>query len=180
MPIYGLATDDKLYEFDVNQSEIGTIVSTPHDLRKWSFEEHPLKISLWGSVKDHFNPPPIMGYSYNTYPQDEGWMIRDSTECIELSSLSVHRLTQIFTPVPKPPNCEEAWNSRLSLNGLTINLARVWSSVDSFLTTPTDEKVWLNLVHRGLMVKARKILTRNADYATLVKSPSCTCCTVHH
>eukprot|EP00965_Chrysotila_dentata_P176575 5830803-Pleurochrysis_carterae.AAC.1 len=66
-----------------------------------------------------------MGYSYNTYPQDEGWIIRDSTECIKLSPLSVHRLTQIFTPASKPPNCEEAWNSCLSLNTLTIDWAGV-------------------------------------------------------
>eukprot|EP00965_Chrysotila_dentata_P117639 3886792-Pleurochrysis_carterae.AAC.1 len=31
-PIYGLANNDKLYELHVNQSGIGTIVSTPHDL----------------------------------------------------------------------------------------------------------------------------------------------------
>eukprot|EP00965_Chrysotila_dentata_P094251 3115927-Pleurochrysis_carterae.AAC.1 len=58
-------------------------------------------------LSDHFNPPPIMVYSYNnTYPQDEGWITRGSTEYFRLSSLSVHRLSQVFT-------CEEAWNSRL-------------------------------------------------------------------
>eukprot|EP00965_Chrysotila_dentata_P150567 4974301-Pleurochrysis_carterae.AAC.2 len=32
MPIYGSANNDKLYELHLNQSGIGTIVSTPHDL----------------------------------------------------------------------------------------------------------------------------------------------------
>eukprot|EP00965_Chrysotila_dentata_P104724 3459002-Pleurochrysis_carterae.AAC.1 len=160
-PIYGLADNDKLYEFHVNQSGIGTIVSTPHDLREWNCEEHLQKITVWGTTKDYFNPPPIIGYSYNTYPQDEGWVIRDSTECIRLSSLSVHRLTHIFTPESKPPNCEEAWNTRLSLNGISINWAEVWSSVGSFLTTPTDEKVWFKLVHRGLMVNGKESINKN-------------------
>eukprot|EP00965_Chrysotila_dentata_P154876 5117545-Pleurochrysis_carterae.AAC.1 len=35
-PIYGLADNDKLYELHVNQSGIGNIVSTPHDLREWN------------------------------------------------------------------------------------------------------------------------------------------------
>eukprot|EP00965_Chrysotila_dentata_P081159 2679090-Pleurochrysis_carterae.AAC.2 len=113
-PIYGLADNDKLYEFHVNHSGIGTIVSTPHDLRKWNCEEHLQKIALWGTTKDYFNPPPIMGYTYNTYPQDEGWLIRNSEESVRLSSLSVHRLTQIFTPVSKPPNCEETWNTSVT------------------------------------------------------------------
>eukprot|EP00965_Chrysotila_dentata_P092591 3055470-Pleurochrysis_carterae.AAC.1 len=97
-----------------------------------------------------------MGYAYNTFPQDEGWRIQNSDEVIRLSSLSVHELTQIFTPDSKPPNCEEAWNSRLSLNGINVDWAEVWSSVGSFLTTPTDEKVWFKLVHRGLMVNGKE------------------------
>eukprot|EP00965_Chrysotila_dentata_P082974 2737200-Pleurochrysis_carterae.AAC.1 len=118
-PIYGLAENDKLYEFHVNQSGIGTIVSTPHDLCEWNCEKHLQKIALWGKTKDYFNPPPIMGYAYNTYPQDEGWLIRNSNEDIRLSSLSVHRLTHLFTPDSKPPNCEEAWNTRLLLNKIS-------------------------------------------------------------
>eukprot|EP00965_Chrysotila_dentata_P257916 6213043-Pleurochrysis_carterae.AAC.1 len=160
-PIYGLANNDKLYELHVNQSGIGTIVSTPHDLCEWNCEEHLQKVAIWGTTKDYFNPPPIMGYSYNTYPQDEGWMIRDSSEFIRLSSLSVHRLTQIFTPKSKPPNCEEAWNSRLSINGISIDWAGVWSSVGTFLTTPTDEKVWFKLIHRGLMVNGKESVNKN-------------------
>eukprot|EP00965_Chrysotila_dentata_P217078 6189775-Pleurochrysis_carterae.AAC.1 len=35
-PIYGLANNDKLYELHVNQSGIGTTVSTPHDLCEWN------------------------------------------------------------------------------------------------------------------------------------------------
>eukprot|EP00965_Chrysotila_dentata_P034615 1152869-Pleurochrysis_carterae.AAC.1 len=155
-PIYGVANNDKLYELHVNQSEIGTIVSTPHNLCEWNCEDHLQKITLWGKIKDYFNPPPIMGYAYNTYPQDEGWLLRNSNEEIRLSSLSVHRLTLFFTPDSMPPNCEEAWNVRLSLNGISIDWARVWSSVGSFLTTPTDEKVWFKLVHRGLMVNGKE------------------------
>eukprot|EP00965_Chrysotila_dentata_P006223 202999-Pleurochrysis_carterae.AAC.1 len=53
-PIYGLADNDKLYEFHVNHSGIGTIVSTPHDLREWNCKEHLQKIALWGATKDYF------------------------------------------------------------------------------------------------------------------------------
>eukprot|EP00965_Chrysotila_dentata_P229771 6197386-Pleurochrysis_carterae.AAC.3 len=102
-----------------------------------------------------------MGYEYNTYPQDEGWLLRNSNEDIRLSSLSVHRLTQIFIPDSKPPNCEEAWNTRLSLNGISIDWAEVWSSVGSFLSTPTDEKVWFKLVHRGLRVDGKESINKN-------------------
>eukprot|EP00965_Chrysotila_dentata_P257224 6212815-Pleurochrysis_carterae.AAC.1 len=31
-PIYGVANDDKLYELHVNDSGVGTIIYTPHDL----------------------------------------------------------------------------------------------------------------------------------------------------
>eukprot|EP00965_Chrysotila_dentata_P188740 6172922-Pleurochrysis_carterae.AAC.1 len=138
-PIYDIASNDRLYEFHVNQSGIGTIVSTPHDLCEWNCEKHLQKITTWGATKDYFNPPPIMGYTYNTYPQDEGWLMRNSSDYIRLSSLSL----------------------RLSLNGISIDWAGVWSSAGSFLTTPTDEKVWFKLVHRGLMVNGKEYVNKD-------------------
>eukprot|EP00965_Chrysotila_dentata_P065276 2163201-Pleurochrysis_carterae.AAC.1 len=44
---------------------------------------------------------------------------------------------------------------------MSIDWAKVWSSVGSFLTTPTDEKVWFKLVHRGLMVNGEESTNKN-------------------
>eukprot|EP00965_Chrysotila_dentata_P202394 6181098-Pleurochrysis_carterae.AAC.3 len=92
-PIYGLAINNKLHELHVNESGMGTPISTPHDRVDWNCEEHLQKIST----------------------------------------------NSIFTHDSKNPNCKEAWNSRLTLNGLIIDRAKVWESVGTFLTTPGSE-----------------------------------------
>eukprot|EP00965_Chrysotila_dentata_P212402 6187005-Pleurochrysis_carterae.AAC.2 len=158
-PIYGLATDKyNLYELHVNDSGIGTKVSTPYALSEWNKDEQLQQVALLGRFRDCSNLPPIIGIAANSYPQDEGWIHTNSQQSIRLSSLSVHRLTQIFSPQSKPPNAEAAWNARLTHCHITIDWPKVWSSVGTFLTTPADEKTWFKLVHRGLMVNGKETI----------------------
>eukprot|EP00965_Chrysotila_dentata_P042220 1400468-Pleurochrysis_carterae.AAC.1 len=73
-PIYGVAINDELYELHVNDSNIGTIISTPHDLNEWDCDLHLQKVATWGAIRNPRRPPPtILGFSARTYPQDEGW-----------------------------------------------------------------------------------------------------------
>eukprot|EP00965_Chrysotila_dentata_P036094 1201782-Pleurochrysis_carterae.AAC.1 len=97
-----------------------------------------------------------MGFSYNSYPCDEGWFVKNNPNPKRLSSLTVHRQTQIFTPESKPPNAEKAWDLRLTHTNVSINWPAVWSSVGTFLTTPADEKTWFKLVHRALRVNGKE------------------------
>eukprot|EP00965_Chrysotila_dentata_P065243 2161958-Pleurochrysis_carterae.AAC.1 len=49
-PIYGVADGDKLYELHVNDSGVGTIISTPHDLTEWDCDLHLQKVATWGPL----------------------------------------------------------------------------------------------------------------------------------
>eukprot|EP00965_Chrysotila_dentata_P222152 6192794-Pleurochrysis_carterae.AAC.3 len=50
-PIYGLASDPHcLYKLHVNESGIGTPVSTPHALKEWDYDVQPTKSSPMGVV----------------------------------------------------------------------------------------------------------------------------------
>eukprot|EP00965_Chrysotila_dentata_P048098 1595470-Pleurochrysis_carterae.AAC.1 len=156
-PIYGIATDrHKLYELHVNDSGIGTTVSTPYSLGDWKPNEHLQQVATWGRLQMGSNLPPIIGYAASSYPHDEGWTIKNSNQQVRRSSLTVHRLTQIFSPESKPPNAEAAWNARLTHCQLQIDWPRIWSSIGTFLTTPADEKTWFKLIHRGLMVNGKE------------------------
>eukprot|EP00965_Chrysotila_dentata_P098845 3268502-Pleurochrysis_carterae.AAC.1 len=95
-PIYGVAKGNNLYELHVNNSGLGSIVSTPHNLSEWDCDLHLQKVVTWGVLRDYRHPPPIIGYSSRSYPQDEGWTVKGSFQTVRLSSLSVHRLTQIL------------------------------------------------------------------------------------
>eukprot|EP00965_Chrysotila_dentata_P253583 6211316-Pleurochrysis_carterae.AAC.5 len=70
-PIYGVGINDKLYELHSNNSNIGTIVSTPHNLKEWDCDKHLQIVATWGALRNQRNPPPIIGYSSRSYSQDE-------------------------------------------------------------------------------------------------------------
>eukprot|EP00965_Chrysotila_dentata_P107486 3551188-Pleurochrysis_carterae.AAC.1 len=144
-PIYGVACGNKLHELHVTDSGLGSIVSTPNN-----------KVATWGALRNYRCPPSIMSYSSRSYPQDEGWTVKGNTQTVRLSSLSVHRLTQIFTPDTSPPNSEKAWSDRLSHLNVNIPWPKIWASVGTFLTTPTDEKTWFKLIHRALMLNGKQ------------------------
>ena len=85
-----------------------------------------------------------------TFPQDDGWLLPGVDHPVRMSSLSVNWLTKYLTSLDKshPPNCEMGW---AKANGWSLNefpWEKFWRSLGTFLTTPTDEKQWLRLVHR--------------------------------
>eukprot|EP00965_Chrysotila_dentata_P052530 1742995-Pleurochrysis_carterae.AAC.2 len=138
--IYGVAINDKLHELHINHSTIGTIISTPHNLNEWDCDLHLQKSATWGALRNQRSPPPTIGYLVSSYLQDKGWTVKEGTQPTRLSSLSVHRLTQIFTPDYQPPGSEKAWSDRLAYLDKSIPWPHVWSSIGTFMTTPTDEK----------------------------------------
>eukprot|EP00965_Chrysotila_dentata_P072907 2410019-Pleurochrysis_carterae.AAC.1 len=87
-PIYGVAEGDNLHELHLNDSGIGTPVSTPHKLKEWDCDAHLQKVSLWGTLRKPMSPPPIIGYACESYPCDEGWTIKGKPQPVRLSSLT--------------------------------------------------------------------------------------------
>eukprot|EP00965_Chrysotila_dentata_P144934 4786175-Pleurochrysis_carterae.AAC.1 len=67
-PIYGVAEGDNLHELHLNDSGIGTPVSTPHNLKERDCDIHLQKVSLWGTLRKPMSPPPIIGYACESYP----------------------------------------------------------------------------------------------------------------
>ena len=90
------------------------------------------------------------------FPQDEGWLLPGLDDPVRMSSLTINWLTKYLTSRDKsyPPSCEAGWakaHGWVSM-GYSFPWKKFWRSLGTFLTSKTDEKQWLRLVHRNSYV----------------------------
>ena len=140
--MYGILTDNskQMEELRVDSSGCHVAVGEPED-RVDNYLTYYQKVVRWGTRRRPTRP--IMGVSADTYPQDWGWSIGNSETIISLSQLSIRRLTQSYRnsmkPLIHPPNCQEAWESRLARqlpwNTIFENI------ITTHFTNPSDDKV---------------------------------------
>ena len=125
-----------------------TRVGTPCDISQWNLKDDLFKTSMWNGL--------IHGVTNSVYPQNYGWTLKFSKEPLNLSDLTVSKLTSLETQFKtKPPNCETNWPKYLEPEA-KICFPKVWKSIGSKFTNPKDEHTWLvGLMHRDLFVRSK-------------------------
>ena len=87
-----------------------------------------------------------------------GWMATEDDDGIikSLQDLTIKKITKIYTTKiigSDRPNCEEAWESRLGVG--TLPWDRIWRSIGTPFSDPTEEKAFRKLAHRATYVHNR-------------------------
>ena len=113
-------------------------------------------------IKTSVGPP-----ATQAFPLNEGWHLPGQTprkpspdahgdDLRRLTDLSIHEITRHLTSIITKdvrPNCENAWATRLSPQ--TIPWKKVWASIGTPLSDPTEEKAWRKLLHRAINARNR-------------------------
>ena len=107
----------------------------------------------------------VMGSVTETFPLNDGWHLKGTDARKQdgkpkrLSELTIHEITARLTGIKMAgarPNCEAAWEQRLPHPAqLKAAWPKIWRSLGTPLTDPTEEKSWGRLLHRATDAKNR-------------------------
>ena len=92
------------------------------------------------------------GIDSNIYPQTPYWSIKGSTELIDLTQMSISRITKALTKPSTRRPATEAANDREYGESLPHDL--IYSSIGTPLSSDADEKAWLKNIHRKTFHRA--------------------------
>ena len=106
-----------------------------------------------------------MGAVTETFPLNDGWYMKGTDakkqdgKPKKLSELTIHEITARLTSIKMAgarPKCEAAWEQRLPHSDkLKAAWPKIWRSLGTPLTDPTEEKSWRRLLHRATDAKNR-------------------------
>ena len=111
----------------------------------------------------------ILGPVSGAFPLNEGWYMKGQTprkpqydeafgdDLRRLSDLTIHEITVHLTELyvgDDRPTCETKWPEKLP-PGPRIPWTKVWASVGTDLSDPTEEADWRKLLHRAWSARNR-------------------------
>ena len=97
----------------------------------------------------------IAGTEDSVFPLNEGWTLAGSKHTKLTEIFNIHNMTQYLTMQlvgDARPNAEANWAKRVPY---PIPWQKVWSSVGTPLSDPTEEKQWRKLLQRALNTRNR-------------------------
>ena len=97
----------------------------------------------------------IAGTEDSVFPLNEGWILEGSKHTRLTEIFKIHNMTQYLTMRivgDAKPNAEDNWNKRVSY---PIPWKRVWASLGTPLSDPSEEKQWRKLLQRALNTRNR-------------------------
>ena len=143
---------------------------TPHATHTLSREQtwlHPVPAPDDAEHEDDYDSPPglapsahagvvrIAGTEGNVFPLNDGWILEGSKHTKLSEIFKIHNMTKYLTMRmvgDARPNAEANWDKRVPYN---IPWKRVWSSLGTPLSDPSEEKQWRKLLHRALNTRNR-------------------------